>query len=34
MHACSKISQANKSDPQMHTLLGELTKQITQTPKA
>ena len=34
MHACSKISQAEKSDPQMHTLLGELTKQITQTPKA
>ena len=34
MHACSKISQAEKSDPQMHTLLGELTKQITQTPRA
>ena len=34
MHACSKISQAEKSDPQMHTLLGELTKQITQTPQA
>jgi len=34
MHACSKISQAEKSDPQMHTLLGELTKQSTQTPKA
>jgi len=33
MHACSKISQAEKSDPQMHTLLGELTKQITQTPQ-
>ncbi len=34
MHACSKISQAEKSDPQMHTLLSQLTKQITQTPKA
>ena len=34
MHACSKISQAEESDPQMHTLLGELTKQITQTPQA
>ncbi len=34
MHACSKISQAEKSDPQMHLLLSQLTKQITQTPKA
>jgi chromosomal replication initiator protein len=34
MHACSKISQAEKSDPQMHTLLGELTNKITQTPQA
>jgi len=34
MHACSKISQAEKSDPKMHALLGELTKQITQTPQA
>ena len=34
MHACSKISQAKKTDPQMHVLLGELTKQITQTPQA
>ena len=33
MHACSKIGQAEKSDPQMHTLLGELTKKITQTPQ-
>jgi chromosomal replication initiator protein len=33
MHACSKIKQAEKSDPQMHVLLGELTKQITQTPQ-
>jgi len=34
MHACSKISHAKKSDPQMHVLLGELTKQITQTPQS
>jgi chromosomal replication initiator protein len=34
MHACNKISQAQKSDPKMHALLGELTKQITQTPQA
>ena len=34
MHACSKIGQAKDSDPQMHTLLGQLTKQITQTPQA
>ncbi len=34
MHACSKISQAEQSDPQMHALLAELTKQITQVPKA
>ena len=34
MHACSKIGQAQKSDPQMHVLLGELTKRITQTPQA
>jgi hypothetical protein len=34
MHACSKISQAEKFDPQMHSLLGQLTKQITQTPQA
>lgn len=31
MHACSKISQAKESDPQMNTLLSKLTKQITQT---
>jgi len=30
MHACSKIGQAERSDPQMHALLGELTKRITQ----
>ena len=33
MHACSKIGQAEKEDPQMHALLGELTKQITQAPQ-
>ena len=34
MHACSKIDQSKHCDPQMHALLGELTKQITQTPRA
>ena len=34
MHACSKISDVKKTDPKMHALLGELTKQITQVPKA
>jgi chromosomal replication initiator protein len=34
MHACNKISEAERSDPQMHTLLTELTKQITQVPTA
>ena len=33
MHACSKISQAKDSDPQMNALLSELTKQIAQTPQ-
>ena len=32
MHACSKISQAERSDPQMHALLAELTKHITKVP--
>lgn len=32
MHACSKISQAERSDPKMHTLLAELTKHITKVP--
>jgi len=32
MHACSKISQTKDSEPQMQALLGELTRQITQTP--
>jgi len=31
MHACSKIGQAKTSDQQMHAVLNELTKQITQT---
>jgi len=30
MHACSKISQAERQDPKMHALLSELTKKITQ----
>ena len=31
MHACNRITQAKESDPKMQALLGELTKQITQT---
>jgi len=31
MHACSKIDKAQQNDPQMHALLGQLTRQITQT---
>jgi len=34
MHACSKIGEAERCDPQMHALLGGLRKQITQTPRA
>ena len=34
MHACSKIGQAKQDDPQMHALLNELGKQITQVPQA
>lgn len=30
MHACSKISEAESSDPKMQAMLAELTKQITQ----
>lgn len=30
MHACSKIADAQQSDPQMQALLSELTKRITQ----
>ena len=33
MHACSKISQAGRSEPGMHALLSELTSQITQVPQ-
>ena len=33
MHACSKIGQAQSSDPQMHATLAELTKQVTQVPR-
>jgi len=33
MHACSKIGQTKNSDPKMHSLLNELTKQITQSPQ-
>jgi len=31
MHACTKIEEEKRSDPQMQALLAELTKQITQT---
>ena len=31
MHACSKIGQAKDSTPEMHAVLNQLTKQITQT---
>ncbi|MHC4395580.1 MAG: chromosomal replication initiator protein DnaA [Planctomycetota bacterium] len=34
MHACNKIAQAKDNDPQMHAVLNELTKRITQAPKA
>jgi len=34
MHACSKIGECERSDPQMHALLAELIKQITQTSQA
>jgi chromosomal replication initiator protein len=34
MHACSKIGEAERSDPQMHALLAELTKRIRQVPRA
>ncbi|GAH60575.1 unnamed protein product, partial [marine sediment metagenome] len=33
MHACSKISQAGRSEPKMHALLSELTNQVTQVPR-
>ena len=34
IHACGKIEKAKRSEPKMHALLSELTKQITQTPQA
>ena len=34
MHACNKISQAERSDHKMHALLMELTKQIAQAPRS
>jgi len=34
MHACNKITQAEKNDPQMHALLSELTRKITRIPQA
>jgi chromosomal replication initiator protein len=33
MHACSKIGQAEHSDPQMNALLSELTRKITRTSR-
>jgi len=33
MHAYNKINQAEKSDPKMHILLNELTRQVTQAPQ-
>ena len=32
MHACSKISQAERSDPQIHATITELTRRVTQVP--
>jgi chromosomal replication initiator protein len=32
MHACNKIAKVERSDPEMHALLGELTKRVTQAP--
>ncbi len=34
MHACEKIGQAERTDPQMHALLNDLTGQIVQPPRA
>ena len=31
MHACTKIGQAERTEPAMHTLLADLTKRVTQT---
>jgi chromosomal replication initiator protein len=32
MHACSKIGDAEKSDPKIHATITELTRQVVQTP--
>ena len=34
MHSCSKIEQMQKADPKTQALLAQLTKQITQSPRA
>jgi chromosomal replication initiator protein len=34
MHGCNKIGQARSCDPKMHTLLAELTEQVTRVPQA
>jgi len=34
MHACSKIGEAEQSEPEMHALLGELTEQIIHVPRS
>ncbi len=33
MHACNKIGEAQRSDPQMHALLDGLTRQVTRVPQ-
>ena len=33
MHACTKINQVRRGEPQMHALLDELARQITQKPR-
>ena len=33
MHACNKIGEAQRSDPQMHALLDGLTGQVTRVPQ-
>ena len=32
MHACGKIGKAERSDPQMHATISELTRRVAQTP--
>jgi chromosomal replication initiator protein len=34
MHACTKISQAEQTDPQMHATIAELTRRVAQTQNA